>query len=83
MPFQIFGAESAANAAIVTPAALGISYNSGRICGRQLHYTSAQTADTTVCCKYKLIVLCIYAVWIPSYLALYFGISKRSQVLLF
>ena len=60
MHFQIFGAESAANAAIVSPAALGISYNAGRLCGENLHYTSAQIADITICCKYKLIVFCIY-----------------------
>ena len=58
MPFQIPGAESATNAAIVTPAALGISYNSGRICGKMLSFASAATADVTVCCKYKLIAIC-------------------------
>ena len=58
MPFQIFGAESATNAAIVTPAALGISYNAGRLCGRMLSFASAATADVTVCCKYKLITIC-------------------------
>ena len=55
-PFQIFGAESATNAAIVSPAVLGISYNAGRLCGKQLSFADAATADVTVCCKYKLIV---------------------------
>ena len=55
-PFQIFGAESATNAAIITPATLGISYNAGRLCGKMLSFANAATADVTVCCKYKLIV---------------------------
>jgi len=50
---EIPGAESATNAAIVTPAALGISYNSGRICGKMLSFASAATADVTVCSKKK------------------------------
>jgi len=50
---EIFGAESAANAAIVSPAVLGISYNAGRLCGKQLSFANAATADVTVCSKKK------------------------------
>ena len=58
MHFQIFGAEDAPNAAIVTPAALGTGTNAGRLCGKMLSFASAATADVTVCCKYKLIAIC-------------------------
>merc|ERR1712241_966610 len=51
---EIFGGESSSNAAIVTPAALGISYNSGRNCGRLLSYKNLDTTETiTLCSKRK------------------------------
>jgi hypothetical protein len=50
---EIPGAMSAANAAIVTPAALGINTISGRICGRQFSFADGATAEATVCSKKK------------------------------